>query len=54
MKLELHPNKKFSYIPAISAYSSGVVPSLGYCLVGLRFNEGGFKSQVQKVQRDAA
>lgn len=39
MKLELHPNKKFSYIPAISAYSSGVVPSLGYCLVGLRFNE---------------
>ena len=39
MKLELHPNKKFSYIPAISAYSSGVVPSPNYCLVGLRFNE---------------
>lgn len=39
MQSSLHPNKKFSYIPAINAYSSGVTPAAGYSLVGLRFDK---------------
>jgi hypothetical protein len=49
MDLNIHPNNKFSYIPAINAYSSGVAPLKGFKLVGIRFDKPTIFSDSLKI-----